>query len=201
MSLIVALATGVTVLADFFVEHDVVNAMAHYVLYNASLIAAATLVLGLVTLATRHLGQLRSRAPNRGYSAVLLTALATTLVIGLVSGGPGSAAMRKWFEMILFPLEAALFSLLAFFFVTAIYRVFRIKDFESGLFAIVAIVVLLGQVPVGALIWDQFPIIKDWMFDVPALAGVRGILLGVGLGSIAVGLRVLLGIDRPYSRQ
>ena len=201
VSLTVALATGVMVLADFFVEHDVVDAIARYVLYCASLVAAAALILGFVTLATRHVNQLLKRAPERGYSVVLLAALAATLVIGFLSGGPVSPAMQHWFESVLFPLEAALFSLLAFFFVTAIYRVFRIKSFESGLFAIVVIVVLLGQVPVGALIWDQFPIIKDWMFDVPALAGVRGILLGVGLGSIAVGLRILLGIDRPYSRQ
>jgi len=57
----------------------------------------------------------------------------------------------------------------------------------------------LGQVPVGAVLWDQLPIIKDWVLDVPALAGMRGILLGVGLGTAATGMRVLLGIDRPYA--
>jgi hypothetical protein len=31
------------------------------------------------------------------------------------------------------------------------------------------------------------------------MAGARGILLGVALGTVATGLRVLLGIDRPYS--
>ena len=200
-SVAVALVAGVIVLVDFFFERGAPDAIARYVLYSASVVAAATLLLGLITLTKRHVDKLIRRAPGRGYSAVLLAALLATLVIGFVGGGPGSPAMRRWFEAVLFPLEAALFSLLAFFFVTAIYRVFRIKNFESGLFIVVAIVVLLGQVPVGALIWDQLPIIKDWVFDVPALAGVRGILLGVGLGSVAVGLRVLLGMDRPYSRQ
>jgi hypothetical protein len=34
---------------------------------------------------------------------------------------------------------------------------------------------------------------------VPTLAGVRGILLGVALGTIATGLRVLMGAERPYT--
>ena len=34
---------------------------------------------------------------------------------------------------------------------------------------------------------------------VPALAGTRGIILGVALGTVVTGLRLLMGIDRPYS--
>jgi len=33
---------------------------------------------------------------------------------------------------------------------------------------------------------------------VVAAGGARGILLGVALGSIVTGLRVLLAVDRPY---
>jgi hypothetical protein len=107
--------------------------------------------------------------------------------------------MQTIFESILFPLEATLFSLLAFFVITAAFRVFRVKNFETGLFVIFGLIVLLGQVPVGAEVWPQFPIIKNWVLEVPALAGARGILLGVALGAIATGMRVLLGIDRPYA--
>jgi hypothetical protein len=31
------------------------------------------------------------------------------------------------------------------------------------------------------------------------IAGARGILLGIALGSVTTGLRILLGADRPYS--
>jgi hypothetical protein len=31
------------------------------------------------------------------------------------------------------------------------------------------------------------------------VAGARGILLGVALGSLTTGLRILIGADRPYS--
>ena len=35
--------------------------------------------------------------------------------------------------------------------------------------------------------------------DLIPLAGGRGILLGVALGSLVTGLRILFGVDRPYS--
>jgi hypothetical protein len=31
-----------------------------------------------------------------------------------------------------------------------------------------------------------------------ASGGARGILIGVALGTIATGLRILMGVDRPY---
>jgi hypothetical protein len=68
-----------------------------------------------------------------------------------------------------------------------------------ALFAAAAVVVLVGSVPFTQIISPLIPETKEWIVNVPALAGVRGILLGVSLGIIATGLRVLTGLDRPYS--
>jgi hypothetical protein len=196
---VVAMTAGLLVLADFFVTEGGVHAVAAYLVRTASVVAAFALVLGLANLAGVHLRKVREHAEGWGYSAVLLAALLTTLVVGLVTGGPASLWMQRLFDTVLFPLEATLYSLLAFFFVTAVYRAFRVKNFESALFVFFGIIVLLGQLPVGVLIWDQLPAVRDWVFDVPVLAGMRGILLGVALGTLATGVRVLLGLDRPYA--
>jgi uncharacterized membrane protein len=73
-----------------------------------------------------------------------------------------------------------------------------VRNLETFFFVLFAVIVLLGQVPIGIYLWPELPIIKDWILDVPTLAGVRGILMGVALGTIATGLRVLIGADRPY---
>ncbi len=57
---------------------------------------------------------------------------------------------------------------------------------------------MLGNVPIGEKIWSQFPTIGNWLMDVPNLAGQRGMLIGAGIGGIASGLRVLLGIEKSY---
>jgi hypothetical protein len=198
LSTVVAMTVGLVVLADFFVNSDSIDALGLYLIRTASIVAAFALVLGVVNVLTVHLNKVYNRDKGWGYSMLLLGAMFFTLGVGFLTGGPGSAQMQQIFESVLFPLEATLFSLLAFFVVTAAYRTFRVKSFETGLFVIFGILVLLGQVPVGARLWDQLPVIKDWVLEVPALAGARGILLGVALGSAATGLRVLLGIDRPY---
>lgn len=75
------------------------------------------------------------------------------------------------------------------------------RNLETLIFVLFTVIVLLGQVPIGIYLWAELPVIKDWILNVPALAGVRGILLGVALGTIATGLRVLVGTDRPYTDQ
>ncbi|MDL1897006.1 hypothetical protein FBQ82_12075 [Anaerolineae bacterium CFX7] len=68
-----------------------------------------------------------------------------------------------------------------------------------ALFAISAVIVLIGSAPFMSVVSPFFPALRDWVVNVPALAGGRGILLGVALGIMATGLRLLTGIDRPYS--
>jgi len=70
----------------------------------------------------------------------------------------------------------------------------------SVLFAVSAFVFLIlgsGFLSSAA----NIPVLKDILAAVNTLpvAGARGILIGVALGSLTTGLRVLLGTDRPYS--
>jgi uncharacterized membrane protein len=78
------------------------------------------------------------------------------------------------------------------------YRTLRLRTRESAVLLVVGVVVLLGQVPIGFQIWPDLPLLKGWLLDVPAASGVRGIVLGVALGTVTAGLRILLGQDRPY---
>jgi hypothetical protein len=40
--------------------------------------------------------------------------------------------------------------------------------------------------------------VADLLTEVFASAGARGLLIGVGLGTVATGLRILMGADRPF---
>ena len=65
-----------------------------------------------------------------------------------------------------------------------------------------AILVLLGSIYLdlgGA--WQTIVDIKDWVLHVPAMAGARGILLGIVLGTVVTGMRLLLGVEKPYTDQ
>lgn len=105
----------------------------------------------------------------------------------------------KWlFDNILVPLDATMFALLAFFMASAAYRTFRARTPEATVLLLVAIIVMLGRVPIGEMITRHMPQISEWFMMVPTVAAKRGILFGVALGSIATSLRIILGIERSH---
>ena len=71
----------------------------------------------------------------------------------------------------------------------------KLSHWSIGFLAVV-VIVLVGWMPFGFMgVVNNF---RDWLIRVPASAGARGILIGVALGTLAMGLRVLTGIERPY---
>ena len=111
------------------------------------------------------------------------------------SDGPGF----KWlFDNVMVPLDATMFSLLAFFMASAAYRTFRARTPEATVLLIVAVIVMLGRVPIGEMLYKQMPQVSEWFMMVPTIAAKRGILFGVALGSIATSLRIILGIERSH---
>ncbi|MBE7468688.1 MAG: hypothetical protein DPW09_07685 [Anaerolineae bacterium] len=205
LATVVAIVVGLFVLADVFVTAwggggglaQAINGVGYFLVSWAAIITAFALFLGFANVVSVHWSRIRTQKPGAVYSIVLLISLFGTLALGI--GGPLSANGQFIFNYILQPLEATLFALLALFIATAAFRAFRVRNMETFFFVLFALIVLLGQVPVSIYLWPEFPVIKDWILNVPTLAGVRGILLGVALGVIATGLRVLIGADRPYT--
>ena len=192
----IAISVGIVVLLGYFIPFF--SNPAQMLMRWAGIVIVFALLLGVINLLRVHFNKIKNKEKSYLYSVALIVSLAATLIIG-GPGGPASPEGRAIFEYVLRPLESTFFALLAFFIASAAYRAFRIESFESFLFAAFAIIVLLGQVPAGYQLWTDLPQIKDWVMRVPALAGARGILLGAALGTIATGIRVLLGADRPYA--
>jgi hypothetical protein len=124
------------------------------------------------------------------------------LALGLIFG-PDFEVMFLLFNYVQLPIESALMALLAVTLVVAGFRILsRRRDIYSILFVVTAILVLLGNSPwlmgsdSGLALWIGN--IRAWVSQVWATGGARGILLGVALGAVVTGLRVLMGTERPY---
>lgn len=198
----IAIATSLFVLAAVFVTNPLLDAIGTYFIDTAVIIAAFALFLGLFNVLRVHARKIRERQPGSLYSFVLIGAMLVVLVFGLppIPGnpsGPSQPLIRWIFQNIQAPIQAALSALLVFLVVTAAYRLLRARNAESAVMLIVALLVLAGQVTAGLV--PVLPAIREWILDVPAMAGVRGILLGVALGTLLTGIRLVLGSERPYS--
>ena len=198
----VAIVVGVFVLLSVFTSNSAFDAIGLYLIDTAVVIAAFALILGVINVLRVHGRKIREVQTGRFYSFVLITAMLVVLAVGLPTlpgrpSGPSQPAIQWIFENIQAPIQASLSGLLVFFIITAAYRLLRARNLESLVMLIVVIIVLLGQVTLGLV--PVLPKLKDWILDVPAMAGVRGILLGVALGAVLTGIRLLLGVERPYS--
>lgn len=193
----IALAIGFLMLIDFFFDESHINALGGFFVDSAVIVVAFALLLGLLNVLIVHFKRIRRREDGWPYSIFLVGIAVIVLLAGI--SGPETDVVKWIFDNVQFPLQAATFSLLAFYVATAAYRAFRLRSLESIAFILAVIVVLLGQVPIGRYLSDFLPAAKDWILDVPGTAGVRGIIIGVALGTIATGVRVLMGFDRPYS--
>ena len=193
---VLAMAVGIVVLFDYFFQQTIIDALGNAFKEWAIVLTAFAVLLGLINLLIVHVTRVvRRNEPSAGYSVIVLITSLIVFVIGIVSDGPAGAPMTWVFTNMYVPLQGALFALVAFFLATAAYRALRVRNLESILLVVAALVVFLGQIP----LFNFFADVKDWLLRVPSEAGVRGILLGVALGTIATGVRLLVGVDRPYS--
>ena len=196
---VIAGAVGIIVLLGFFVDiegfhlQDLQTILLDWMVT----VAAFAFLLGAINVVLVNLMRIRQRKGGL-YSLVTLTAMFAVLAFGLIDG-PRGLVVQWTFAWVLVPLQATLFALMAFFVVVAAWRVFRLRNLESLLLLLVGVLVLLSKVPLRFSWAEDLAGFKNWILAVPAMAGARGIILGVTLGIVTTGLRLIMGIDRPYS--
>jgi hypothetical protein len=102
-------------------------------------------------------------------------------------------------------LVSTTFCLLAFYMLTAAYRAMRVRSWEAAVLMIAAVIVIIGQVPADQFLplghingVSTFEWLKQLIMDYPNSAAKRGIIIGVALGGLATGIKILAGIEKPY---
>ncbi len=195
---IIAIVTGATVLLGYFIQIPLLQELRSTILNWAMILTAIVLLVGILNLLLVHLKKIRTEEKNAIYSLFLVVALSVTFVIALVFG-PESPWSVFIYDHILLPVETSLVALLAVVLVYALARMFWLG---VTLFNLIFAGTVLFMLAVPALLsWLSVPWLSqlhNLITQIPALAGSRAILMGVALGVIATGLRVLIGADRPY---
>ena len=198
---LIAIILGFIVLADFLIPNPQLDEIGAILAEGALILAGFALLLGLLNLLRVHAtfvvaSRESGSRQNRSLSVILIIALIVTAAIGVLS--PASGANRWIFEYVYYPLQSTMAALLAFFVTSAAYRAFRLKNADAVILAVVSLFLLLAQLPFSRAISPYLPIIRDWIMAVPVTAAMRGLVLGIALGTMATALRVLVAVDKPY---
>ena len=193
---VIAIATGVLVLVGYFIP--VLGGMQVLLLNYAIILAGVAVLVGIGNLISTHAEKVRRGQKGGIYSALLVVSLLASAALGIFLR-PEHAVMKVVMNGIIIPSEAALLAILTISLLYAAIRLLRRRaDLMSILFLLTAVVVLLGT---ATLPFGDVPLVGTaarWITQVLALGGMRGLLIGVALGALTTGLRILFGADRPY---
>jgi len=202
--LLLVFVLGILVAVQEFVPLDIAKDFKEFALDWTIVIGVFAMALGLWSLTRVSLDKVRRRQENWQYSIVTLAGLLAMILFSLygwMQGGIENALSGymfvHFFDHVMVPIQATMFSLLAFFIASAAYRAFRARSMLATLLLVAAVIVMLRVVYLGPLS-DPINKAADWIINVPNLAAKRAILIGVGLGIVATALKVILGIERTY---
>ena len=195
-----AIGVGIVILLGYFVP--ALTAVQGVLLGWAIILAGSAAVVGVFNLVLVHASKISNRESGRFYSWVLLVCLLGSFLYGMAMG-PADPGVRSLVNSVIVPVEASLMALLAVSLVYASVRLLRRRTSAMSLvFLATAVVMLIASagLPLRDVgIFSDF--LRPWMQHVLAMGGARGLLIGIGLGTLTTGLRVLMGTDRPYGAE
>lgn len=198
-----AMSAGVVMLIGLLSDPgSEARTLAALIVQLVAVTAAIAVLIGILNLLAVHLGRFTHAERGWPYSALILLVTAGVVVLRILDRAEiwsgdleGEQISPRAFEAVQVSIESALAGLLVFFLVFAGYRLMRRGvSVWNVLFTSAVVVALVGWIPLGDL--EALSGVREWLVSVPVSAGARGILLGVALGTVTAGVRVLLGQDR-----
>ncbi len=156
------------------------------------------LLFGPLNLLRLHVVAVQKRRTNWVYSGLLIGVFFVTFVIFAVNkiDGPVSTFI---IDSITNAIDSAIYAMLGFYVCSAAYRSFRLKNAEATVLLVAAVILMLGQAPIGDVIIPNTSKFAQWILDVPNSAGMRGITIGASIGAFAASIRVILGLERSWT--
>ncbi len=203
LPLLVTMVTGLLFAGQYYVPHPASEQLLTTVTKWLQIIGGFALVLGITSLFHLHAAKIRRQEAGWGYSLVLYSGSAGTVLVGLWNGGKetidGAMTSFGWvYSYTLVPLQGTMFAILAFFIASAAYRSFRARSREAAVLLVAAMIVMMGRVPLGEFILPVSGDLSAWILNVLNAAVRRAILIGVSLGAVALSFKIIFGVERSY---
>jgi len=125
----------------------------------------------------------------RNFEATLLLVSGIIIMLGRV---PIGGSISAWF--ILYIVVLALSAGVNTWFKN---RTYTLASVVGGVLAVTIAGFIMGW-PVDQPAIFYLPVLQDWIYNNPNVAGARAIMIGIGLGIFATSIRYILGIEKSY---
>lgn len=196
----ILLVVAVLILAGYFLPVPQLDLIQGFMLdWAITLVSVAGLV-GITNLLSVHSLRIRDEKPGWFNSLVLILGFTAAFVIGMLFK-PSHPLFQRLVSSIQFPVEASLLALLSVTLVVALIRAIR-PGMNRASIIFIAVVLIFIWAATGFIPFHGNDFVQSILsfLNTLQIGGARGILLGIGLGSLTTGLRVLIGRDNPAEK-
>jgi hypothetical protein len=180
----------------------------------ALVLQAFAIGLGIYSLMSVHLRNIAMKRAGWGNSATLIAAI---FLMAFAHIGKEYSSKGGWLETLdsllynglMKNLDATMFSIIAFYIVSAAYRAFRVRSVEATILLVAAALVMLGNVPIGQALTNWLPNgktdvlgnlrlenIGQWILKKASNPATMAIDFGLAVGALATSLRLWLSLER-----
>ncbi|UCE66242.1 MAG: hypothetical protein JSU85_15590 [Candidatus Zixiibacteriota bacterium] len=189
--------SGIIMIVQYFIPSEESDWLFTYANDWVIVVGIFALALGIWSLLRSEFRKLKD-PKERFYAAVLLFGFFIMIFTGLKAENlEAGSLMFDIFENVLIPIQATIFSLLAFYVASAAYRAFRARTVLATILLLTAFIIMARLLPLGPISEvNQYGV--AWILAIPNMAAKRAITMGVGLGAIATCIKIILGIERTY---
>lgn len=179
----------------------------------SNILQAFAIGLGIWSLMSVHLRNIAMKRAGWGNSATLITSIFLMAIAHIgkeyIKEGPFKTLDDILYNGLMKNLDATMFSIIAFYIVSAAYRAFRIRSVEATILLVAAALVMLGNVPIGQALTNWIPNeptsvlanlrlenIGQWILKRASSPATQAIDFGLAVGGLATSLRLWLSLER-----
>ncbi len=191
---------GGLVLIEYYTTIPALNNLVSKLSTMAVILASFASVLGLFNIYRYHYGNIKNKEGGLWYLSIITVCLLTfSILYGLYAGIYSDVYQWMWFYLAAQTYAAGL-SISGFYMITAAYRACVARSAEAFVLLIATIVILFGSAPLTMAYLPGFKPIDNWFLSVPSAAAGRGMTIGAGIGTLALGFRLLYGKEKMITR-
>jgi hypothetical protein len=128
------------------------------------------------------------------YSIILLASFLTTFAFNYTY----PTAYDFIINRLLASLQMALLAYVGFYSYTLFFRASGTKNPYVLVLLVAILLGLFYNLPMRDVIWTGWGPLGKWVNDVPNTGGMNALLIGVGIGTLALFIRTILGYEEAY---
>jgi len=194
----ITFVVGVLITFAFFFNVPALGPLETEVYNWGIIISCYALGLGTLTLLLNSIKRVKDRKGTDWIFAIIVLVILGTFSFQGIISGTNSPRYQWLYNYILLPLNATMYASTVFYLSSAYFRVFRARNVAAVLLLISSVIFVLFNMPLFTYFVPQIIPLATWINDVIVNGVYRTIIIGVGIGSLLMAYKVIIGVERSH---